>query len=700
MELDDRLPLKGDIDLLDSFIGNISGSAEKYLHITLAFKEDHLDEAMYRMIIDRFEEFAFSAYRKNEYMLYAEAHLPRIKSFLNKATGKIIERKPHIHIIIPKLNLLSGASLNPFGMLYKSSRFIDVFQETINAELGLASPKDNRRVRIEGRADLLARHDGHIPFETGKSLKESILAVIIRRNISSIEELERALGSYGTVRRRNPSHAAMYFNVKPEDSPKGFNLKEYVFSEQFLKLPLHEKRRRISNDEPRYIDRAFGIEQNPELSTRLTEWRSLVSLELKYINSGNRNEYKRYLGMSDGEKSSYLSTKAERFYQRHIPETQPSISALPLNQSETTKRMIADNKMEADHVTMNSSTNGTNPIARLIHSRAEEKNKKNSELAELFREVKRNLNPNSVLAYMEKHHGFLPGKYAVLEHSDGTSRIQCGNRQLNIADFLTKEAHLPWKHAADILTGLYAEQVQYKVTESNRTRFWSEYAEYHTEASTKEQDNGGSTKKRGEQLVSSAWQDYRKGREAIRNDASVDRKSKQPQLSILQTEHLARLESIHAESLPSKTGKPKPLLEKYIEECNRSEIDTSVPQMQLQGQTQLRANQVISLFKNLKPSIGPLGVVDYCQNGKAMISDYGKKIVVWQATDDILEAGLRLAVLKYGTSVNVMGSDDFKNKLAHVAATRQLRLSFKDPALESIRVKNLEKLRKGFDIER
>jgi hypothetical protein len=62
-----------------------------------------------------------------------------VKSYTNEQTGEFIERKPHIHVVVPKTNLLSEQHLNPFGVVEQNEKFIDAFQEHISNKFGLAS---------------------------------------------------------------------------------------------------------------------------------------------------------------------------------------------------------------------------------------------------------------------------------------------------------------------------------------------------------------------------------------------------------------------------------------------------------------------------------------------------------------------------------------------------------------------------------
>ena len=77
-QLDERVVLAGDMGLAESVVNAMSNDGERYLHITLAFKEDHLPLDMLHAITEEFQHFCMTAFRVDEYAFYAEAHLPRI----------------------------------------------------------------------------------------------------------------------------------------------------------------------------------------------------------------------------------------------------------------------------------------------------------------------------------------------------------------------------------------------------------------------------------------------------------------------------------------------------------------------------------------------------------------------------------------------------------------------------------------------
>ncbi len=69
--------------------------------------------------------------------------------------------------------------------------------------------------------------------------------------------------------------------------------------------------------------------------------------------------------------------------------------------------------------------------------------------------------------------------------------------------------------------------------------------------------------------------------------------------------------------------------------------------------------------------------------GLSAVRDDGARLQVSrEVTNDGIEAALRLAVQKYGTTIAVSGSDAFKTRVAQVAARSHLTIRFDDPTLE------------------
>ncbi|WP_334666604.1 hypothetical protein, partial [Streptomyces cyaneofuscatus] len=317
-ELDERVILAGDIAATDQVINSIQSDGDRYLHITLAFKEDHVPRELMTEIVNEYRSFIFSAYRQDEYSFYAEAHEPRIKSYTNKKTGELVERKPHIHIVIPDMNLLSGNKLDLIGKATMQERFFDAFQEHINNKYGLASPKENRRVSFNNASEMISRYKGDMFSGSNQELRETLLAEIVEGKIRSYGQFKELLAKRGGVTVRNEGKAGEYLNLKQAGKEKGINLKDFVFTRSFIELPEADKIKALTADIERKYEEAGQARRDPAHITKtLTEWHTIRAKELKYINSGNRKFYAAYRAASTEQRQAILAERADAFYQRH-----------------------------------------------------------------------------------------------------------------------------------------------------------------------------------------------------------------------------------------------------------------------------------------------------------------------------------------------------------------------------------------------
>jgi hypothetical protein len=325
-DLDERVILAGDLEFAQQIIDGVESQGDRYLHITLSFKEDEISNEILRAISDDFRHFMFSAYKSDEYNFYAEAHLPKIKSYENLQTGEVVERKPHIHIVIPKVNLRSGGVLNPFGLLELSARHVDAFQEHINNKYGLASPKDNRRIQFTDASDMIQRYREYDNFVgANKELKTAILDAVLARNVIRYEDFEKLVSEFGAIKTRSAGRDNEYLNVKPDGSDKGVNLKDYPFSREFIELSAGEKQRVLSVQIQRnYEIQGQARKDSANIASTLDDWHRFRAQEIKYVNSGNKKLYRDYRAASPEEREQILSVLAARFYAKHLePRHEP-----------------------------------------------------------------------------------------------------------------------------------------------------------------------------------------------------------------------------------------------------------------------------------------------------------------------------------------------------------------------------------------
>jgi hypothetical protein len=314
-ELDERIILDGDLNLTDSVINNMNNDGERYLHITLAFKEDEITRETLEAITNDFKSFAFSAFTDEEYNFYAEAHLPKIKSYINRKTGDFVERKPHIHIIVPETNLLSGGLLNPFGKVDNQIRYLEAIQETINNKYGLASPKDNKRTLYTDDSEILSRYKGDFFNGGSKDLKNELLAEMLNRKVDSYADFKKMLQERGEIKIRNKGTANEYLWVN------GVNLRDPAFRQEFIELSHDQKIQRLATDS-KYMTASNPRENHAKYDLALQEWHDQRAMELRFLNSGNRKEYATYKAATPEQKTEILLQKKKQFYEKHQPGVQ------------------------------------------------------------------------------------------------------------------------------------------------------------------------------------------------------------------------------------------------------------------------------------------------------------------------------------------------------------------------------------------
>ncbi len=301
---DKRVVIDGVLDVTQAVYQSLNNSGERYLHYTLSFKEEHVDIALLEAISLRFKTLLMNAYQHDEFNFYSEAHLPKIKSFVNESTGEVEDRLPHLHIVIPKFNLMSGKSLDPVGLLTRNVKYLEAIQESINHEFNLESPRDNRRSSLSDVGEIISRYKGDVFKTDSHGLKERLLNDILNTRIDNVQSFLELLKTKGVVKERNSGSTSSYFNIKPSNSAKGVNLKEWVFSNEFIELPYEKKVDYITGD----VKKRSVQQRNEDYSRDLelvNDWCERRSHEIKLMNP-NSKDFKLYKSLPTNQKTVFL----------------------------------------------------------------------------------------------------------------------------------------------------------------------------------------------------------------------------------------------------------------------------------------------------------------------------------------------------------------------------------------------------------
>lgn len=300
-ELDHRLVISGDLDLTRSIYESIPDRGQdRYLTFTMSFREDVVSESLLKAVTAEFKQFLMYAYKAEEFNFYAEAHLPKIKSITDKKTGKPVERKPHIHVIVPRINLLSGNEANPVGFYKNHEKYFEAFQEYLNQKYNLASPREHVRVDIADAASVLSRYKGDDFYGKNREFKQALVKQVIEKNVTTREAFYELAATHGETRIRNQGKDNEYLAVKLPGDAKFTNLKETIFHDDFII-------RRDLKKEP--LDKSI-------IAQRLTEWPQRA-MEIKYVEKATPAFRKRYVAASPEERQQLLADREAKFYQVH-----------------------------------------------------------------------------------------------------------------------------------------------------------------------------------------------------------------------------------------------------------------------------------------------------------------------------------------------------------------------------------------------
>lgn len=914
-ELDERVVLAGDLDFTNQLIERLDLGSERYLHITLSFKEDEIPDEVLRAITKDFQNFAFSAYREDEYNFYAEAHLPKLKSYEHCGTGELVERKPHIHIIVPKINLLSGGALDMFGLVRLCEKHIDAFQEHVNNKYGLASPKENRRVQFNDASDVIERYKGD-QFEGGnKELKKAILDQVLDRDITSYDDFRKLVEEFGATRTRNAGRENEYLNVKPDGCVKGVNLKDQPFCRWFIELSRDEKQRILSTE----IERKYEIQKQARVepgnvAAALEDWHRFRAREIKYVNSGNRKLYQAYREAAPAGRETMLDQLEEKFYTKYgapTPErdrftgqspfehdhrfrqlefgqgrgetsnwdrsqspadreptaagtpiyageqrTPMSIAAFEQGRGATGHRQASDGhallatspfdtnqeqnheperyigKNAVDHrygfkrppgpdqqdshqdrpgkqpgyengraggydrrvgqravegagetrgdggdrlsghpdrqhdfgtLARLEKTESINRLRRLPGGHVVRPGREDTQLLPdhapdqlgngregarhklrrpcdrqpiratgrvddsvvsqvardfeerqrsvrtgrlpEFQEIKQNLDAGRLLAELSRSHGVIMAKYQVTIAMDGSPRIRCGTRNLNVCDFLTKEMRLPWAEAATLLRRSYSRQMEQRPAVAPHMApdrgLWQQFQ-------AQRRARGGLRSQLAAQLVSERSRRMaidRRLEDAKREAAAQPAGMRKAALSIARVEYIQAQDALRSVFRAERAPMRLQVAEQYrhflrkraqagdeaaLAELRRRSAHLPLPDDPIVGhilpaREQPESNALIYRGRHLRYRVQKYGDVIYSFAGRAVIRDTGSSVILLRSDRVTIETSLRLAEAKFGAQLKLSGRADFQERVARIAAEVGLRVRFDNRHAEEVR---------------
>ncbi|EJE8675703.1 helix-turn-helix domain-containing protein [Vibrio parahaemolyticus] len=301
-QLDQRICIDGDLSLTDSLIKTMvkTDREENYYHITLSFGERDISEDKIREVYEDYKDTLMSSYQNEEFNVYAEIHIPKIKSYQDKYTGETVERFPHVHVVLPKKNLLDNKALKPFGFYKTNLKYLDAIQEKINYDHGLISPQDNQRLFRVDQSQILSRYKGDNFKGANNELKATLFDAIQEKNISTMVDFKQELANYGEVSVGKAGKPDEYLKIKPHGRSRNVRLTDQCFRPDFI------ERRILKREKP----------TQEQVNDLVDEWVNERAHEVKYIHAGSPKLRKQYQSLPKEQKRAFLDGQREQHYRR------------------------------------------------------------------------------------------------------------------------------------------------------------------------------------------------------------------------------------------------------------------------------------------------------------------------------------------------------------------------------------------------
>lgn len=786
-ELDRRIPIEGDLSVTQALYESIEDTGqERYLHISLSFNEPDVTEEDLREVFQQYKKEFMAAYGDDEYNIYAEIHWPKVKEAYNHNTEQMEPRYPHVHVVIPKKNLVTGGFLNPAGMHEQHVKYLDAIQEKLNRDNGLSSPRNSPRVGTNHYESALAKYkDKEFKSKNGE-LKRHIFDSMLSRDIRTEKDFKSLLAEYGEVRVRNQSKDNQYFAVKLPGDEKFTNLKANIFGRQFIE------------------ERALVLEPitDAQVARRVETWRAIRSKEIKYIHNASAKVKAEYKSLSLPARREFLEkwerSYVERYKQassdkrpgipglsardnlasnlklaggisteraRYLHELQASTVDYFNPQGQPANRLFLHGDADADiqhfqperdsglrsDLYDGSAAGGISPLpsdgsrSSVVDSLLAEEAQRDSEKKDLkrFAEIRKNLDPQHLLAFAQIKYGIDPAQHAISHAKDGSPRIKAGKYNYNVSDFLTKHIGLDWSEASGVLQSLYDRQqsgvVDRPKPKEQHIDDWRRFRNEIYPKSVKTYDE-----LKGQIKISYALglkainSEFYARRASITKDATLTRFDKHYFRSIVILEKLQKVEDLQQRikeqnSVANRAKYPYSTLfydfATKNEDLNMKVLDDlkrrfQTPAMDSENtigargpltpkhmpdgaeaakrarllaklQTQEREAKELKIkLADLRPRPLANNAVAFCHkdHGKQIFVNHPDRLELNRVTDqDEVGVALIYGVERFGSPLEINGTEQFKEQVIQVAAERDMDITFTDEAMnKALEAKRLE----------
>lgn len=331
-----------------------------------------------------------------------------------------------------------------------------------------------------------------------------------------------------------------------------------------------------------------------------------------------------------------------------------------------------------------------------------------------FQGIKQTLDAKRLIAAVARSHGVIPEKYQVTKAKDGSDRITCGTRNLNVSDFLTRELNLPWKEAALTLRQCYAEQMRQAGPAPARVvprrQLWLEFKSWSkTQAPVSTRQLWQAQRASEVSRRSTILQAYYKQRGVTMGNRALKGAQRKAALSVARMARLVQQEALRTRikeeraAITARALKPVQDLyrdflvpkaqagdEQALAELRRMRSQAEIAEQAVVGQitaVRMRADlerDPIAHLAGITYQVHHNGDVTYQRGGHDMLHDNVGAVKLVQTDVLTIKTGLRLAQQKFSGSLVLVGDVALQEKIAATAGEAGLDIKFDDRRLQEI----------------
>lgn len=732
-ELDNRVCIDGNISITENIIKNLNddGRTKNYLHITLSFSERDLDENKITEAYNDYKKSLMSAYSDDEFNVYAEIHFPKVKSYKDRKTGEIIERLPHVHMVIPQKNLLTDKALDPFGRYNDNIKYHDSIQESVNRKHGLISPYDNQRVfgHVD-KSDFISRYKGDTFKGANADFKAKLFEDINNKNIKTLTDFKSELSNYGEVSTGKKGQPDEYFQVKLVGQTKNIRLKESCFKAGYI------EQRELKREKP----------SDREVLATLSEWKHTRSHEMKHIHPASPKVRKEYYSLKAADREEFLNDRRNDFTTRFrsgrtrtdgkrgannirqggratnrelgiarnggqkftdqangLPNLpQRNVDGTGSRQQTSAQSVLQSNEhnnlefrgTDRDNKLRRSDDRGRGGRGRVNvqgsqNSYAENlylKTKNSPEQINKFKEIRKNLDPNRVLNHFEKSHGLVRDNYKITKARDGSPRIKVGNTSYNVSDFCTKHMSQDWQSTSNFLKSEYKKQLVTESKKINMTAVKLGKFSQLNKGLKPQQVSKKRPKKNIDKQEQYAVNSIVFASNFITKGENNTNKAQQLNHSVRILRHLQRQENYGDKKMAiSDLVRDKVSKQNIIGGHNYDKFDLNDVKNGLKKQQELLQTLNMKMGDLIPAKNLQSGKVEFSDKntGKSVFTDIGSHLLMNEKKPDInhVSVAMTFAAEKFG-KVDIKGTSEFKQQAIDVAVAKNLAVIFADKKMQ------------------